>query len=34
MKMWIARTPNNGLYMFVNKPFWREDLKLWFEWVR
>lgn len=31
MKMWIARTPNNGLYIFINKPFWREDLKLWCE---
>ena len=34
MKMWIARTPNNGLYLFVNKPFWREDLGLWCEWVK
>ena len=28
MKMWIARTPNNGLYSFMTKPFWREDLGL------
>ena len=34
MKLWIARTPNNGLYIFINKPFWREDLKLWCEWRR
>ena len=34
MKMWIARTPNNGLYLFMNKPFWREDLGLWCEWVK
>ena len=31
MKMWIARTPNNGLYVFNTKPFWREDLRLWCE---
>ena len=34
MKLWTARTPNNGLYIFINKPFWREDLKLWCEWRR
>ena len=34
MKMWIARTPNNGLYCFMTKPFWREDLGLWCEWVK
>ena len=34
MKMWIARTPNNGLCYFVNKPFWREDIGLWCEWVK
>lgn len=33
-KVWIARTPNNGSYIFINKPFWREDLKLWCERIR
>lgn len=32
MKMWIARTLHNGLHIFVSKPFWREDLKMWCEW--
>lgn len=32
MKIWIARTSDNGLYLFITKPFWREDLKLWCEW--
>lgn len=34
MKMWIARTPNNGLNLFITKPFWRENLGLWCEWRR
>ena len=32
--MWIARTPSNGLYMFVSEPFWSKDLRLWCEWRR
>lgn len=34
MKMWIARGSNNGLNLFITKPFWREDLGLWCEWRR
>lgn len=34
MKMWIAREPNNRLYRFITKPFWREDLGFWCEWRR
>lgn len=34
MKIWIARGLNNRLNLFITKPFWREDLKVWCEWRR